>query len=125
MEPNDAEARKFHAIVLDNQGKPEEALKEINNCIALNPNQPDAYFLQGKALERLNMANDAITSFSRVISMDRSFEASYDELAKLYMQAGDASKAAAVLSAHLAMLNPASPKAKELAMEIERLKRSR
>ncbi len=64
------ELLKNYAVALLNIGKPDEALKEINQAIQLNPNYIDAYYHQGIIYKHLRLLDAAIASYRKTIELD-------------------------------------------------------
>jgi hypothetical protein len=122
-EPNSTDMLKYHALVLQEMGKNEDALNELAISARIDPNQPDVYYLMGQACVGLGMFREAVSCFEKAIISNRTYEPAYGDLERLYEQTGERAKALAVLRMHYALLDPKEADAKAIASEIERLQR--
>ena len=90
------------AQALLNQGQFAEALKQLDQHLAKNPQDAEARFTRGLALVRLNRGDEAIKVFADLTRDYPQLPEPYNNLAVLYAQQGDYEKARDALEAALA-----------------------
>lgn len=61
--PNDQEVALKRAIALIESGKPEDAMKDLNNLIQRAPTHSEAYLFKGVAWAKLKNYNEAILAY--------------------------------------------------------------
>jgi tetratricopeptide (TPR) repeat protein len=86
LAPNLAESYAAQADVLNRAGRPEEALRALEQAIRLNPRYPAWYLAQlGWAYNMTGRYAEAITALKKVISRNPDFLAAYVQLANSYV----------------------------------------
>jgi len=66
----------------------DEALREYNRAIQIQPDRPEPYYWRGQLLIRKGEQDRAIRDFERAIELNASYAAAYDSLGWLYSQKG-------------------------------------
>jgi tetratricopeptide (TPR) repeat protein len=86
LDPNDAESYATQAEVLNFAGRPEEALRRVEQAMRLNPRCPPWYLLWlGAAYQMTGRYAEAIATLKEVISRDPNFIYAYLYLAVGYL----------------------------------------
>ena len=76
-ELNDAEKLYIQAFEKGMKGQLKEAIKDLNQGIQLNPNDPDYFALRGCLKEDLDLLKEAIKDFDQAIELDPSVADAY------------------------------------------------
>lgn len=77
-------------------GDPEQALKNAERVVELNPKEPAVHGFQGQILFRLERTDDAIACFRRALAIDSKHELSRKMLTNLLMEKANSSGEGAV-----------------------------
>lgn len=88
LEPGHVAARVNLGRLLQETGRPGEAVTQYRAALAGDSRHPTAAFNLGTALEDLGRRSDAIAAYQRAIEFDETFADAYFNLARLYEQAG-------------------------------------
>lgn len=80
-------------LAYDSSGDFDNALKNYNVAIVLNPKYTDSIYNKAFALQRLDKCNEAISGFTRVIELKPSFINSYMNRGICYATLGDFNRA--------------------------------
>jgi len=99
-------------VVLDRQGRGDEALAEFNTAIKLDPTFVSAHNNLGRLLAQRGKTSEAIAEFERVLRVDPAHVQAHYNLGALYGDAGDFARAAE----HFARARAASPEDQQLAL---------
>jgi tetratricopeptide (TPR) repeat protein len=67
----------------------DEALKELDQTIKVDPNNAEAYYQRGKLLKDIGNKDEAVLSFEAAKEHDPDYEQAYYELGRLYSARGD------------------------------------
>lgn len=98
-------------------GKYEEAVSELNRCVAVVPNFSPAYNLRGKSLALLGKNREALSDFKKVIALSPNFAEGYRNAGFLYVLKNDMEKARVYLEKAL-VLAPQDSKVKDALMNL-------
>lgn len=90
----DVDLQVAFAELLDETGRPEEALKRIDGLIAVAPKAPMAYFWRAKLLLQLERTNDAAGAAEEAIGLLPEFPEAHNLLLKIYQMQGRSKEAA-------------------------------
>ena len=116
------QATKIHyqmgARPLFEKGKYEDAISELDKCLAIAPDFSPAHNLRGKSLALLGKHNESLVNFKRVISLSPNLPEGYKNAGFLCLLQGDTETARHYLSKALA-LEPQDIKVREA---LEKLK---
>lgn len=75
--------------ILHRRSRYQEALREYEKAIKLDPQNHEAYFFRGLTLTKMGEYDRAITDFKAVIELRADFADAYDNLGWLYAREGD------------------------------------
>jgi protein O-mannosyl-transferase len=67
--------------ILFNQGKPEDAVVQLTECLRIQPNYTEAHYNLGLALEKLGRHSEAIAEFERALALRPTFGKAHNNLA--------------------------------------------
>ncbi len=67
--------------ILFNQGKPDEAIVQLNETLRLQPNHTEAHYNLGLALERVGKHAEAISEFERALALRPTFAKAHNNIA--------------------------------------------
>lgn len=90
----DVDLQIAFAELLDETGRPEEALKRVDGLITLAPKAPMAYFWRAKLLLQLERENDAASAAEEAIRLLPEFPEAHNLLLKIYQRQGRSKEAA-------------------------------
>ncbi len=111
------QATKIHyqmgAEPLFKSRKYQQAITELDQCIAIEPSFSPAYNLRGKSYAVLGRYGDALTDFNKVMSLSPNLANGYKNAGFLYLLQGDSQKARSYLTKALS-LDPRDPKVQEV-----------
>ncbi|MCL2688632.1 MAG: tetratricopeptide repeat protein [Chitinispirillia bacterium] len=105
--PNSAKNAITHynkGIELFNKGRLDEAIREFNQAIRLDPNSAEMYYNRGKIYLRVDF-DMAIADFDQALRLNASFDAAYNNRGLAYFNKGDIDMAIADFDQAL-RLNP-------------------
>jgi TolB-like protein/tetratricopeptide (TPR) repeat protein len=97
LDPLRASTRNIHMYRLIMAGRPDEALLEAPQSIALAPENPDVYINRGGAFGRKRMFPEAIADLKKAIEIDNENIDTRIDLATIYANSGDRPSAEAIL----------------------------
>jgi adenylate cyclase len=107
LDPNNAESYSIHAIVLNSAGKPEEALRMMEQAMRLNPAYPDWYATNlGNAYALLGRYEEAITAYKDAFIRNPNFLLAHLGLVDIYSRLGREEEARAA-AAEVLRISPA------------------
>jgi len=92
--------------------KYQQAISELDQCIAIEPSFSPAYNLRGKSYAVLGRYGEALTDFNKVMSLSPSLANGYKNAGFLYLLQGDSQKARSYLIKALS-LDPRDAKVQE------------
>jgi tetratricopeptide (TPR) repeat protein len=111
------QATKIHyqmgAEPLFKNGKYQQAITELDQCIAIEPSFSPAYNLRGKSYAVLGRYGEALTDFNKVMSLSPNLANGYKNAGFLYLLQGDSQKARSYLIKALS-LDPRDAKVQEV-----------
>jgi tetratricopeptide (TPR) repeat protein len=109
LRKDDADGHYFLGLVLEAQGRVDEAAKAYRTSSTLAPTGRThlAWYRLGRVLSRLGQLNDAAEAFRQSAQADKSFLRPYEDLAMLYADSGD------LASAEKALLNAVATQIKD------------
>ena len=99
-------------------GRYEEAIAELNQCMAIVPNFSPAYNLRGKSLAILGRNQEALSDFQKVIYLSPNSAEGYKNAGFLYLLQNNPEEAKAYLGKALA-IEPRDLKVKDALMNLE------
>lgn len=70
----------------------EEALDDFTECTNLQPNEPSYHFFHGGALRTLNRLPEAVTAYTRALSVDSENGDHFNKRGEVYQQLGEHAK---------------------------------
>jgi tetratricopeptide (TPR) repeat protein len=91
--PPDAMVEHYYGLALVRMQRFRDALAPLQESARLDPDDPETYYLLGKADAALNRNEAARTDFERVIALDPRHAGAHYQLSRVYAQLGDAAKA--------------------------------
>jgi tetratricopeptide (TPR) repeat protein len=94
------------------KGKYQDAISELDKCLAIVPDFSPAYNLRGKSLALLGKHSESLVNFKRVISLSPNLPEGYKNAGFLYLLQGDTETARHYLSKALT-LEPQDTKVRE------------
>ncbi|MFY0309469.1 tetratricopeptide repeat protein [Leisingera sp. D0M16] len=95
LNPNDTDAMAFRGLSLIYQGRPEKALKELDQATSQNPFHPTYFhWFRGLALYMCRVYEPAVSEVNKAIELFPGFPAPHRHLAACYAQLGDRPAAA-------------------------------
>jgi Tfp pilus assembly protein PilF len=122
------QATKIHyemgARPLFKKGRYQDAISELNRCLAIVPDFSPAHNLMGKSLALLGKGEEALVSFKRVISLSPNLSEGYKNAGFLYLLRGDKQAAGDYLSKALT-LAPDDTKVREALAGLKEQKQNR
>ncbi len=121
VEVTNLPARRSLIEVLQELGRNQEALGQIDEWVSLQPGNPQVLALKGATLIKLNQLPDAERSLQMAIRMDPGLEPAYDELLKIYVALRNKEKAIDILSRHLKIVPANSEKAELIRHDLRTL----
>ena len=83
---NAAVAHYYLGLIRYKQGRDEDALKHFVSAGELDPKMEQAFYRQGKTLEKLNRVNEAITALNRAVELKPGYGAAHYTLGRLYQR---------------------------------------
>jgi serine/threonine protein kinase/Tfp pilus assembly protein PilF len=89
LNPNDATAHHWHAVLLENRGRFPEALAEIEKALALDPASPQINANHAGILFDMHRYDEAMAELNRLISANPDFPVNYGTRADLYRLLGN------------------------------------
>jgi TolB-like protein/Tfp pilus assembly protein PilF len=89
LNPNDATSHHWYAILLENLGRPKEALPENEKALALDPASPQINANHADVLIRLNRSEDAVAELTKLIAANPDFPPNYGYRASAYWSLGN------------------------------------
>ncbi|MGH9970352.1 MAG: tetratricopeptide repeat protein [Pyrinomonadaceae bacterium] len=92
--PQSAQTHNILGVILDRQGRRDEAVVQFNTAIGRDPNFVSARNNLGRILAESGKTKEAIAEFERVLKIDPAHSQAHYNLGALYGQAGDFVKAA-------------------------------
>jgi tetratricopeptide (TPR) repeat protein len=92
LEP-DAHVERYYGFALVRLQRYQESIEPLQQAIRLDPNDPEAYSLLGKADAALDRTEAARANFERAIDLDPRNTGAFYQLSRIYAQLGDAAKA--------------------------------
>lgn len=95
IEPGNARARYFHALVLRSQGKTSGAADELAKLAAEYPRDREVARQLGQSLYVLGRFSEARLAFESIVAVDPTDFGAYQFLAPIYQSAGETDKAKA------------------------------
>lgn len=110
LEPSHLPARLELVVILDEVGKIEEALTEIQTVAATATRSPEVHSLLGALLKKQKRWKEAEASLRRALELDPGNMPAFTALAELSVQRGDLDSSAAYCEA-AAQANPNDPSA--------------
>lgn len=105
LQPSDTVSREKLALALAALGRDDEALAELDTVVAENPASLAAYRAQGEILLRRGDRRGAADKFEKALVLHDDDPRLYLELADLYLQSGEAGRAARWLGEARARFN--------------------
>jgi len=89
LNPNDATSHHWYALLLENQGRFDEALAEVEKALALDPASPQANANHAGILRDMHRNDDALAELNRLIAANPEFPVNYGERGDLYWRLGN------------------------------------
>jgi TolB-like protein/Tfp pilus assembly protein PilF len=89
LNPNDATSHHWYAILLENLGRPKEALPENEKALALDPASPQINANHADVLIHLHRSEDAVADLTRLIAANPEFPPNYGYRASAYWRMGN------------------------------------
>ena len=77
LNPNDATSHHWYALLLENLGRFNEALPEVEKALALDPSSPQANANHAGILSDMYRNDDALTELNRLIAANPEFPVNY------------------------------------------------
>jgi uncharacterized caspase-like protein len=110
-----AQANRHHALGLQyvREKRYGEALGELEEALALNPNNPTIVNNYGFVLYKMGRYRESITWFEKTVSLDENRSVVYVNLGDAYMNLEEEEKAVSCYRKYLALW-PSSPRSEEL-----------
>ena len=87
-DPNHADALHFAGVLAHQEGRSEDAVRLIEESLALLPNRPDCYNNLGIVLQSIGELDRAIEAYERAISLDANHANAYSNLGVLLRARG-------------------------------------
>jgi len=88
LNPNDPTSYHWYAILLQNLGRPKEALSEIEKALALDPASPQINSNHVSILSDLHRYDEAMAELNRLIAANSEFPPYYGYRSSLYWRLG-------------------------------------
>jgi tetratricopeptide (TPR) repeat protein len=118
------QATKIHyqrgGVLLFKDGRYQEAISELKQCVAMAPSFAPAYNLMGKIYTNLEEFNEAISNFKKVIALTPQLPEGYKNLGFVYVLKGDRAHGTRLFAKALSL----SPNDDSLKQDILKLKRT-
>jgi serine/threonine protein kinase/tetratricopeptide (TPR) repeat protein len=89
LNPNDPTSYHWYAILLQNLGRPKEALAEIEKALALDPASPQINANHVSILTDLHRYDEAMTELNRLIASNSAFPPYYVYRSSVYWRLGN------------------------------------
>jgi Tfp pilus assembly protein PilF len=89
LNPNDATSHNWYAILLENLGRPKEALPENEKALALDPASPQINANHADVLIHLHRSEDALADLNKLIAANPDFPSNYVYRASAYWRLGN------------------------------------
>jgi serine/threonine-protein kinase len=89
LNPNDATSHHWYAILLQNLGRPKEALPENEKALALDPASPQINANHAGVLISLHRSEDAVAELTKLIAANPDFPPNYGYRASAYWRLGN------------------------------------
>jgi len=89
LNPNDATSHHWYAILLENLGRPKEALPENEKALALDPASPQINANHADVLIHLHRSEDAVADLTKLIAANPDFPPNYGYRASAYWRLGN------------------------------------
>lgn len=91
IDNNKAEAFEYNmlGVILQDQGRQEEAIAAFNQALALEPEQAEPYNNRAVALKRLKRFDEAIQSFERALEINPQYCEALNNQGNLFSSSGD------------------------------------
>jgi tetratricopeptide (TPR) repeat protein len=84
LNPDDAQAYYFSAIVYLDENKLAEALLSVNKSLELDSSYPKAFLVKGKILAGMNNIDEAIKQYKKAIELDSEYIDAWKNLGLVY-----------------------------------------
>jgi predicted O-linked N-acetylglucosamine transferase (SPINDLY family) len=110
VRPNDAEARNNLGAALLAQGRPDDALRELQQALALKPDHPEAYYNLGNAWRELGKIEGALAAYRTALRLRPDFADALSQLVYHRRHACDWVDYAADEQRLLAMVRSGAPR---------------
>jgi tetratricopeptide (TPR) repeat protein len=119
-----AQANRYHALGLQyvREKRYEEALSELEQALALNPDNPTIVNNYGFVLYKMGLYRESVTWFEKTVSLDENRPVVYVNLGDAYMNLGEEENAASCYQKYLELW-PTSPRAEEIQKLLEGLEK--
>ena len=101
LDPGNAAMRMGYGILLSDQGRKEEALRELDVAISLDETQPGVHYELAVVLKDLGRVEEAEAAYRRALEQDPSNADAYNNLGVILAQRGDIPGAAQLFAAAL------------------------
>lgn len=98
LAPDNAFYHRQLGIALYDSGKAALAAQQFNLALQGDPKDADGYYWRAKSLQAQGEKEKAIADLNAVIGLDPDYAEAYSELARIYAETGQASRAAEVLA---------------------------
>ena len=95
LNPNDFTSHHWYALLLENQGRFDEALSEVEKSMALDPASPQANANHAGILTDMHRYGDALAELNRLIAANPEFPVNYGERGDVYWRLGNQDAAVA------------------------------
>jgi Flp pilus assembly protein TadD len=95
LNPNDATSHHWYALLLENLGRLNEALAEIEKALALDPASPQINTNHAGILSDMHRYDDALAELNRLIAANPEFPVNYGMRAYVYWRLSNQDAAAA------------------------------
>jgi eukaryotic-like serine/threonine-protein kinase len=88
LNPNDATSHHWYALLLENLGRFNEALDELEKALALDPASPQINANHAGILTDMHRYDDALAELNRLIAANPEFPVNYGQRATVYWHLG-------------------------------------
>lgn len=99
----------------------EEAIKELESLLSINPNDYLAYYMMGTALAETEKPKEAVDALKKAVEINPALSDAYLEMGFIYEKAAALEEAAGSFEKFLS-LNPKSPKAEDIQKRIDKIR---
>jgi serine/threonine protein kinase/TolB-like protein/tetratricopeptide (TPR) repeat protein len=89
LNPNDATSHHWYSVLLQNLGRPKEALVENEKALALDPASPQLSANHAGILDDLRRYDEAMAELNRLIASNADFPVYYSERGHVYWHLGN------------------------------------